>query len=163
MNGSTTERRWDTDKIGHGVADGTPFVPGVQQLLGALHTPKWVAEDPDEHLLPHLRRACESTAAPWSIRATHFIDGVYEVTLQWTRPEGNLALLRADMFGLVGTIAEGTTFVQQRVTADRIAFEVITGLLEGETHFRSHGHLVRLLVEGAAVARSLAGRQRDGA
>lgn len=161
MNGSTTERRWDTDVIGHGVVDGTLFAPGVQQLLGALHIPKWVAEAPDEHLLPHLRRTCESMDAPWSIGATHVIDGVYEVTLEWTRPEGNLALLRADIFALVGAIAEGTTFVQQRIMPDRLAFEVITGLLEGETHFRSHGHLVRFHVEGAAATRILAREQVD--
>lgn len=161
MQRRSTERRWDTDEIGHGVADGIAFVPSVQQLLGALHTPKWVAEDPDAHLLPHLRRSCESTDTPWSIGATHFIVGVYEVSLEWTRPEGNLALLRADIYRLVGAIAEGTTFVQQRVTDEQIAFAVITGLLEGEPHFRSHGHLVRFLVKGAAVTRILAWRQQS--
>jgi hypothetical protein len=62
------ERRWDNDTRGRGVADGGWIAPGVRRLLGALAEADWVAEDPDVHLLPHLRRACE--AARWSSTCT---------------------------------------------------------------------------------------------
>ncbi len=82
MNQGNAERRWDTDTIGHGVADGTAFAPGVQRLLDALQRPDWVAEDPDAHLLPHLRRVYEAAASPWKLLATEWVDGVYEVILE---------------------------------------------------------------------------------
>ena len=148
MAEDSANRRWDTDTVGHGVADGTAFAPGVQRLLDALHLPRWVAEDPDAHLLPHLERICAARDSPLRLVAAVFADGVYDVTLEWSRQDANLARLRADMFSLVGVIAEGVTYVHQQVTDDQISYELITGLLDGETHFRGHGHLVRFRVVG---------------
>lgn len=54
------DRRWDLDARGRGIGDGPRLVPGARELLDALARPDWVAEDPDAHLLPHLRRWCAS-------------------------------------------------------------------------------------------------------
>jgi hypothetical protein len=74
-------------------------------------------------------------------------DAVYQVTLRWTRPEGNLRRLRADMFALIGEIAESVTYVHERVMDAVVCFDVCTGLLDGDTPFRPHGHLLRLTVD----------------
>ncbi|CAA9394812.1 MAG: hypothetical protein AVDCRST_MAG93-9914 [uncultured Chloroflexia bacterium] len=159
MGEDRANRRWDTDTIGHGVADGTAFAPRVQQLLDTLHLPNWVAEDPDVHVLPHLRAFCEAPDSPWRLVATVFSNAVYEVTLDWGRQDATLARLRADIFCLVGAIAEGVTYVQQQVAHDQIMYETITGLLAGDTPFRGHGHLVRFRVGGKAT-RSLLQRMQ---
>jgi|GEM_PF-1224636 len=152
MDKNIGERRWDNDERGHGVGDGTAFAPHVQQFLDALHIPSWVAEDPDIHLLPHLHHACDLPDSAWRIVATAFADSIYTVRLEWLRPEGNITRLRADVFALVGTIAEGATYVHQQVTNDGMMYKVITGLLDDQTPFRGHGHLVRLLVSGERAA-----------
>jgi hypothetical protein len=59
-----TSFRWDDDERGQGVGDGRRLEPGAGELLEALREPGWVAEDGDDHLLPHLRRACERGAVP---------------------------------------------------------------------------------------------------
>lgn len=151
MDTNSSERRWDTDEIGHGVADGTAYAPGVQRLLDALQQPDWIAEDPDVHLLPHLQQACAEETSPWTLVSTVFSEGMYQVTLDWRRRNANYARLRADIFSIVGAIAEGVTYVHQQVTADSISYEVVTGLLDGDTQWRGHGHLVHFRVEGDAV------------
>lgn len=152
MAEDSANRRWDTDTVGHGVADGAAFAPGVQKLLEALHLSRWVAEDPDVHLLPHLDRICAASDSPWRLVTAVFAGGVYDVTLEWSHQDANLARLRADIFSLVGAIAEGATYVHQQVTDDQITYAVVTGLLDGETHFRGHGHLVRFRVAGEAAS-----------
>ena len=52
--------RWDGDERGRGVADGGAFAAGAEELLEAMGTPDWVAEEPEAHLLPHLRRSVAS-------------------------------------------------------------------------------------------------------
>ena len=56
------------------------------------------------------------------------------------RPE-----VRAAIFALVGSFAELSTYVRQR-NGGPLAFEVVTGFLEGESVFSPHGHTVRLSV-----------------
>jgi hypothetical protein len=74
-------RRWDGDERGHGVTDGAALAPGVQRLLTATTQPDWVAEDPDAHLLPHLRRACGQPGSPWTLRSAELRGGLYRLTL----------------------------------------------------------------------------------
>ncbi len=109
MDRGNGARRWDTDQVGHGIGAGRAFAPEVERLLAALQLPDWVAEDPDTHLLPHLQDGCATADAPWNLVATSVVDALYEVTVEWRRQDGTMAQLRADMFQLVGTIAEGTT------------------------------------------------------
>ena len=72
--------RWEGDTRGTGIADGSPESAAVRALLAALAEPGWVAEDPDDHLLPPLRRACAAPGSPWTLeRAELRPDGVYAV------------------------------------------------------------------------------------
>jgi len=56
-------RRWDTDERGRGVASAGAYLAHADALRGAMAEPDWVAEDPDQHLLPHVRRFCEALLA----------------------------------------------------------------------------------------------------
>ena len=145
-------RRWDGDERGVGVGDGAPFRQGVEALREAMGEAGWVAEDPDVHLLPHVRRACEAGGRFRLVRAGDD-DAVYVVTLEWRSDRPTKAALREDVFAVVGAFAELSTHVRQRATADPVEFDVTTGMLGGETPFRPHGHLVRLRVVGEAVHR----------
>jgi hypothetical protein len=147
-------RRWEGDARGVGVADGGAFRPGVDALAGAMAAPGWVAEDADAHLLPHIRRACEASGR-FRVADTRDDAGLYAVTLEWRPDRPTKSGLREDVFALVGSFAEQSTHVRQRVTDGTFEFDVTTGILD-ETPFRPHGHLVRLRIVGEA-ARRLAG------
>jgi hypothetical protein len=56
------------------------------------------------------------------------------------------AHVRADVFAVIGSFAEGSTHVRERSTDAVVEFDVATGLLDDQTPFRSHGHLVRFRV-----------------
>lgn len=148
-------QRWDNDTRGRGIADGGWIAPDVRRLLTALTEPDWVAENPDQHLLPRLREACEAAASPWTLLGAELRDGVYRVTLDWAHPEPRLHRLRADAIALIGLVAEGATFIQQRIAAEAIEYHVTTGLLDGDTPFKGHGHLLRLRIGGPTVKRLL--------
>ncbi len=144
--------RWEGDTIGAGVGDAGEFAPRLRRLLNEMVLPDWVTEDPQKHLLPHIERAVDE-GAPFRIVDDIVVSAVYVLTLTWQRQEGSISQLRADVFALVGTVAETTTHVQQRVRADRVEFEVVTGILEGESRFRTHGHMLRLKIVGDAARR----------
>jgi hypothetical protein len=133
------------------MADGASLAPGVQRLLEAMAQPNWVAEDPDAHLLPALREAGSRPGSPWTLRSAELQDGLYRLTVDWAGQPATLSQLRADAYALIGAIAEGATNIHQQVLASGVNYEVVTGLLEEQTPFRSHGHLLRLHVIGAAA------------
>jgi hypothetical protein len=66
--------------------------------------------------------------------------------------------VREAIFTLVGSFAEVSTYVRQsrgrptrdpgQMDGDSVSFEVVTGILDGESGFNSHGHTVRLSVAG---------------
>jgi hypothetical protein len=137
--------RWDGDETGHGVADGSAFAPDIRRLLGEMAIQDWVTEAPEAHLLPHLRRWCESAGSPFSIESAMLDDCVFVVTLR--HPDPSFAVLRPHVFALVGTIAEPTTVVVQRETDDALEYDVTLGTLLGQAPFeKGHGHLVRLRI-----------------
>jgi hypothetical protein len=148
-------RRWDTNLRGSGIGDGGWIVPAVRQFLDALAAPCWVAEDPHVHLLPHLRQACAAPDSPWTLIGADLEEAVYVVTLVWSRPQPRLRQLRADAVALVGTVAEGSTFVQQRRTEREIEYAVTTGMLEGDSPFAGHGHLLLLRIGGSQITQIL--------
>jgi uncharacterized membrane protein len=63
--------------------------------------------------------------------------------------------LRADVFSLVGTIAEAVTFVEHARTDDAMEFRIATGMLAEDRSLAAHGHLILLRVGGPAVERLL--------
>jgi hypothetical protein len=137
--------RWDGDERGEGVADARTFAPGVASLLDAMQDGTWIAEEPELHLLPHLRRACESL--PFELAAARTAgDGSFDVDLRWLGKTKGLGEIRAAIFALVGSFAELSTYVRQREDDDSIVFDVVTGFLDGESGFDPHGHTLRLSV-----------------
>jgi hypothetical protein len=142
--------RWDGDERGEGVADATAFAAGAVELVDAMRRPRWVAENPEAHLLPHIERACETL--PLEIEnASVGADGVFELRLRWAGEARHVGLIRAAVFALVGSFAEISTHVRQRritvsaIGEDTLLFDVVTGILEDST-FAPHGHTVRIAV-----------------
>ncbi|WP_113702954.1 hypothetical protein [Nonomuraea lactucae] len=132
-------RRWDEDERFGGVADGTAMLPVVRRLAEAMREGGWVTEDPDAHLLPHLR------AVPgWEVLAERQLGGgVYEVTARPLEPVEGVEAHRAAI-RLLSVIAEPSFLVRQ--SAPRV-FDCVTGVMPGDPPgFASHGHLVRLIV-----------------
>jgi hypothetical protein len=140
-------RRWDTDERGRGVASAEAYLEHGDALRAAMVEPDWVAEEPDMHLLPHVRRFCEASEVlsleDWSIE-----DGVLVLDLSSERSGGER---HAAVFALLGTFAEPATLVRQLVQ-DR-EYVVVTGVLEGDSVFGPHGHTVHLRVGGASAAK----------
>lgn len=148
----TGERpRWDGDARGRGVADGRWIAPSVESLFDVLSLSDWIAEEPETHLFPHLQAACADPGSPWTLNGAETRGTVYTVLLRWSRPGGRAWELRADAFALLGQIAESATYIHQRTEGDEVVFDAVTGMLEGDTHFEGHGHLVQLRVHSVAA------------
>jgi hypothetical protein len=145
--------RWEGDRIGHGVGDAIWIAPAVQTLLDALSQSTWIAEDPDNHLLPHLRGTIDDASSPWSFLSADVHDDVYILALEWNRPQGRLRNLRADTFALLGTIAESATYIHQRIDGETVIYDVATGMLPGDSHFAPHGHAMQIRIGGQEVSR----------
>jgi hypothetical protein len=69
-------------------------------------------------------------------------DGAYDVTVRWTGGAGSFGEARVAVFALLGSIAEPATYVRQR----GLAFELVTGFLDGDSAFEPHGHAIRVSV-----------------
>ncbi len=135
-------RRWDIDERHTGIADGSAMDPQVQTLVAAMRRDGWVTEEPEVHLLPHLKKACGER---WRIVGERLLDdGVYEVRLTIGEDLSGVALHRAAV-GLLAAVAEPVFFVLQ---SEPRVFDCVTGVLDADPPgFKSHGHLVRLIVE----------------
>jgi hypothetical protein len=139
---SDVRRRWDTDERGHGVADAGQFADGARELVAAMETADWVTEEPEAHLLPHVRRICEGP--PLSlVRAEVDEDGVLAVELHW---EGGDDSHWPEVWRVVGSFAESASYLRQRSENGTDIFDVVTGMLAGQTAFAPHGHTVRIRV-----------------
>jgi hypothetical protein len=145
--------RWEGDQVGTGVGDAGDFAPRVRRLLNEMVSPDWVAEDPHEHVLPQLEREIGSPGSRWRLVDDVVVSAIYVVTVEWTRSEGTLGELRRDALALVGAAAKTTTHVSERIRGDRIEYDVLTGVLEGDSRFRGYGHMLRLKVVGEAARR----------
>jgi hypothetical protein len=139
--------RWDIDERGQGVADAKQFVGEVRELLGHMDEPNWVAEDPENHLLPHLRRVCDKDGSDLVLEdARAEEDGVFVVDLRWG---GHDDWVWPDLWSLIGAIAESGTYVRQRKENGTLVCDVVTGMLSGDSPFAPHGHTVRLRVKSS--------------
>jgi hypothetical protein len=148
MNG----RRWDTDERGEGIASGAAFSPNLQELADEMREAGWVAEEPAVHLLPHLEAACAVPGSPWTIASWSLgDDGVVDVEAVWGGEWGAWGVIRAETFSLLGSIAESTSHIRQRMFEDRVEFEMATGTFAEGSPFAPHGHLVRLRVRPASA------------
>ena len=155
-------RRWEDDERGTGVASAAPLTDDVATFLAAARDEGWVAEEPLLHLRPKLDAwLADADDRPWR-DVTVTTDGPWLVIRGVWTADRRLRDLRADAYALLGSFAEGETFVRQRGTAwDRtVVFEVATGLPDAT--FAPHGHLVRLEVLGLDVERAADGTTRIG-
>jgi hypothetical protein len=119
----------------------------VRRLLEAMHQSDWVAEEPELHLLPHLVATLARSDSPLRLLGTRTdADGSFVVDLEWTGPAPSRREQRAAIFTLVGAIAESATAVHEEGCEDGATFRVVTGLLEGDSPFASHGHTLSLRV-----------------
>jgi hypothetical protein len=135
-------RRWDIDERGHGVAGAVAEVPELERLKAAMLEPDWVTEEPDLHLLPHIERA--SAERGWTVVRADVVDAALDVEVRapGARNPTEAAYL------LLGTFAEPATHVATTThdVGREIAVTITTGVLEGDSHFAPHGHVVRLHV-----------------
>jgi hypothetical protein len=139
-------RRWDTDRRGAGVVSAVESVGAFDRLREAMLEADWVAEDPELHLQPQIRRLCEERG--WHLQRAEVVDHALEleVAVQSARPRD----LREAGFALVGSIAEANTHVAEKRRDDGLELVVTTGMLTGDSDFAPHGHVVRLLLKGSS-------------
>ena len=138
--------RWDIDERGEGVADAGWLAPEARALVARMETARWVTEDPEAHLLPHIRRLCEREDVPLELIDAHvdadaalFVDCRF--VGDWDAGTANIAA-----FALLGSIAEPGTFVQQRKSRDGLELAVATGVVSDDGAFATHGHTLVLRV-----------------
>ena len=138
--------RWEGDERGRGIADAASFAPGATELVAAMRTDGWVAEDPDDHLRPHLERACRSL--PLELRGARLAsDGTYEVELVWCGRERGTGDVRSAVFALAGSVAETASYVRQRRDDGALVYELVTGMIDDGSPFAPHGHAVRFRID----------------
>jgi hypothetical protein len=111
-----------------------------------MHKPHWVTEDPDAHLLPHLRQMCEREDVPLELQDARVEeDGTLFVDLrlagEWDSWKAGVAA-----FALLGRVAEPGTFVEKRESDDRLELDAVTGVVSDEGRYATHGHTLRLRV-----------------
>ena len=133
-------KRWDTDHRYTGVADAAPFAPTIDELASLARRKGWVAEEPQAHLVPHLRGAHIDGLELADCQAGQ--DGVLNI-LAHHRPGAGRAAIRQQAWALIGTIAEPAASVREHLDGDAVVFEVVTGIPDGGP-FASHGHSLRL-------------------
>jgi hypothetical protein len=131
------------DERGRGVASASVAVPDLDRLRAAMLEPDWVAEDPEAHLLPHVRGLCAERG--WMLTRAEVRDAVLEVDV--SVPAATRRSLREAAFALLGTFAEASTHVVERAdVATHVEVFATTGMLEGDGSFAPHGHTVRIHV-----------------
>ena len=109
----------------------------------------WVAEDPELHLWPHLDRAIHAPNSPWRLIGRRVeSDGVLVVELRHhvANRQSEKGSIRRDAFALLGSVAEGVTFVEESEGDRGMEFLAVTGMLADQTGFSPHGHTLRLVV-----------------
>ncbi|MFC9768602.1 hypothetical protein [Rhodococcus jostii] len=135
-------RRWDTDEHFTGLASGRSFAPNVGRLVAHLEREGWVTEDPDAHLLPHLQGFCEQPDSRWRLIGARLLDdGVYAVDIGPSAEMATPNLPIRETIPLLGQVAEASFAVQQ---IDENTIECVTGMLDGDGPYATHGHLIRL-------------------
>jgi hypothetical protein len=146
-------RRWDDDQRGHGVGDAAQLVPGARELVAAFSQSDWVAEQPEIHLRPHVEAWCQRDQR-LALVGENTNDGhAYVLDLEWRGANRSVGEARAAVFSLIGSFAEGATYVRQRrVNGDgsttKLRFEVGTGELAPDARFAPHGHVAVINVAG---------------
>jgi len=141
-----TSARWDTDERGHGVGDAGALLPDVERLVEAMRSADWVAEQPEDHLLPHVRALCAAPDSQLALRAAEQEGDVFTVDLTWSGAEDDGFARRRAVWALLSRIAEPSCHVRERHDGSTWVFDVTTGVLDGDSEFAPHGHTLRVRV-----------------
>ena len=139
----TTEprKRWDTDERCTGVADASSFAPAIEELAALARRPGWVAEEPETHLIPHLRNTDVT-----GLRLLHCHtagNGVLCVTAEYSAADSRRDI-RQRAWTLIGAIAEPAASVREHPEGSTVVFDIVTGIPEARGQFATHGHTLRL-------------------
>jgi hypothetical protein len=112
-----------------------------------MREPNWVAEEPEAHLQPHLEAACADSNSPLALESTRVDeDGSLVLELRWKGAANDKQGARSSAFALIGSVAESASYVREGVEDDVATYDVVTGMLQPDTRFASHGHVLRLRV-----------------
>ena len=101
--------RWDGDDRGHGIGDATHLVSGASELVAAFGQPGWVAEQPELHLLPHVKAWCQRDRRLALTDAHSDARHGYVLEFDWCGERGSVGEARATVFALIGSFAESAT------------------------------------------------------
>ena len=87
----------------------------------------WVAEEPELHLLPHIRRACAERG--WTVRRAEVVAAVLEVDITMLGRSARTPTEAA--YQLIGTFAEPSTHIVEtkRDVGRDVEVGVTTGVL----------------------------------
>jgi hypothetical protein len=144
--GRMERERWDADERGRGIASGEAFVEQLTELTDLMGDPGWVAEEPDAHLLPHLKAACDEPGSPLRLDGARSAGEIFVVDLSTREPDLSTGRLRSAAITLAASFAEESTNIRQRRDGDVLEFDIATGTSPDDARFAPHGHLVRLRV-----------------
>jgi hypothetical protein len=110
--------------------------------------PDWVAEEPELHLLSHVGGVC--TERGYQLERAGVGEGCV-LEIEVTVPGGRRREVREASFAILGSFAESSTHVVERALDEGGSLlEITTGVLEGDSRFAPHGHVVRLSVRGSS-------------
>ena len=141
-------RRWDTDERFVGVTDAETATVDVERLLAMTREAGWITEDAATHLGPWCLAAAKELDLV--VVRMEVVDHVLEVDVR-TIAADDARRIRIAAHGLIGAFAETSTHVRERRgDAGEVVLEVVTGVLPGDGHFASHGHLVRVRLMASA-------------
>lgn len=138
-------RRWDSDERRHGIGDAQAFVSAIEELAELARTADWVTEEPETHLLPHLRKRLGEAGLTLK-SADPQPGGLLTVMLSSSSHRSRRELRQAVWTVLAGAV-ELTTYVRESATQEWIDFDVVTGIPPDTGPFATHGHTRRIRVE----------------
>lgn len=138
-----TARRWDTDERGEGVADARATLPSIEELATLARSERWVAEEPEKHLLPGIQDRVGLTGLSLE-GASVEEDGTLRVRLS-SATRLSRREIRQSAWSILGGAVEMTTHVRETNDDGMVRFEVVTGIAPGG-EFATHGHTLRIEV-----------------
>jgi hypothetical protein len=101
-----------------------------------------VTEDPHAHLLPHPSAAASRPESPWTLLSAEATpDGVYEIVARHAGTDEIHAVRVA--IAWLSAVAESAFFVRR---SEPRTVDCVTGMLNGDHEFASHGHTMRLRI-----------------
>jgi hypothetical protein len=126
-----------------GAADARGAVVPLVRLVEACLRPGWVTEDPGTYIGLALRHQCETVDCPWRwVGEGQDEDGTYVVDVEHVPASDHQ--LWEDAICLLSAVAEDSFHVRR---VDRHTVECVTGVLDGDGKFASHGHTIRLRMD----------------